>query len=104
MATYTLVIYIGAYNIIRIQVIMLWLPFSTQQDLKMLLSFSGKEIDGIVQSYSKIAKQGGNQGNHDYDYYEQILVYDCIMRQNAGGQNANTDPFSLRSRIINYLF
>lgn len=94
MATYTLVIYIGAHNIIRIQVIMLWLPFSTQQDLKMLLSFSCKEIDAIVQSYSKIAKQGGNQGNHDYDYYEQILVYDCIMRDKTQEDRTLTQTLS----------
>jgi hypothetical protein len=94
MTTYTLVIYIGAYNIIRIQVIMLWLPFSTQQDLKMLLSFSCKEIDRIVQSYSKIAKQGGNQGNHDYDYYEQILVYDCIMREKTQEDRTLTQTLS----------
>ena len=90
MTTYTLVIYIGAYNILRIQVIMLWLPFSTQQDL----SFSGKEIDGIVQSYSKIAKQGGNQCNHDYDYYEQILVYDCIMRDKTQEDRTLTQTLS----------
>src|SRR5918992_2245860 len=95
MPTYTLVIYIGAYNIIRIQVIMLWLPFSTQQDLKMLLSFSYKEIDGIVQLYSKIAKQGCNQGNHDYDYYyEQILVYDCIMRDKTQEDRTLTQTLS----------
>lgn len=94
MATYILVIYIGAYNIIRIQIIMLWLPFSTQQDLKMLLSFSWKEIDGIVQSYSKIAKEVGNQGNHDYDYYEQILVYDCIMREKTQEDRTLTQTLS----------
>jgi hypothetical protein len=98
MATYTLVIYIGAYNIIRIQIIMLWLPFSTQQDLKMLLSFSCKEIDGIVQSYSKIAKQGDNQGNHDYDYYEQILVYDCIMREKT--QEDRTQTLTLSHCVV----
>jgi hypothetical protein len=73
------------YSINRIQ-IRLWLPNGTKQDLKLLLSFSCEKIDEIVQSYSKITKRGSNRGNHDYDYYEQILAHNCIMRDKEAGK------------------